>query len=146
MNLKTTTGALKTLLLTFASIISTDVKELSENLHNKAVRLIKKLKLPSKAKFFTTQEDLGELIGEIKKDPPEVIIANVATGGVENLILEVFERTKVPMILIANDKSNSLAAALEIRAYLRERGIDIPLLFHVDFEKNFLKSLIRTLK
>ncbi len=44
------------------------------------------------------------------------------TGGTEHLALRFAERTKAPLLLLAHASHNSLAAALETLAGLRERG------------------------
>ena len=46
----------------------------------------------------------------------------IATGGVERLVAQHFESLPKPTILLADGMQNSLAAALEISAWLRARG------------------------
>lgn len=47
----------------------------------------------------------------------------IATGGVERLVIQHFERLPRPAILLADGMQNSLAAALEISSWLRGRGM-----------------------
>ena len=47
----------------------------------------------------------------------------IATGGVERLVIQHFESLPRPAILLADGMQNSLAAALEISAWLRSRGM-----------------------
>lgn len=47
----------------------------------------------------------------------------IATGGVERLVIQHFERLPRPAILLADGMQNSLAAALEISTWLRGRGM-----------------------
>lgn len=47
----------------------------------------------------------------------------IATGGVEKLVMQQFEHLPRPAILLADGMQNSLAAALEISAWLRMRGM-----------------------
>jgi L-fucose isomerase-like protein len=49
----------------------------------------------------------------------------VGTGGTENLITEFLARGRLnpPIILLSHTQSNSLPAAMEVRAYLQKRGV-----------------------
>lgn len=47
----------------------------------------------------------------------------IATGGVERLVIQHFEQLPRPTVLLADGMQNSLAAALEISAWLRARGM-----------------------
>lgn len=47
----------------------------------------------------------------------------IATGGVERLVIQHFERLPRPAILLADGMQNSLASALEISTWLRGRGM-----------------------
>ena len=51
----------------------------------------------------------------------------VRTGGTEGLfrqlMLELVQKSESPFYLLASDKSNSLAASLEILSYLRQQGL-----------------------
>lgn len=56
----------------------------------------------------------------------------IATGGVERLVIQHFEQLPRPAILLADGMQNSLAAALEISAWLRNRGMKSEIL-HGEF-------------
>ena len=47
----------------------------------------------------------------------------IATGGVERLVIQYFEQLPRPTILLADGMQNSLASALEISSWLRNRGM-----------------------
>lgn len=47
----------------------------------------------------------------------------IATGGVEKLIVQCYENLPRPTILLADGMQNSLAAALEVSSWLRNRGL-----------------------
>jgi L-fucose isomerase-like protein len=46
----------------------------------------------------------------------------VMTGGVEGIFKKMYERLKKPVVILAADLNNSLAASLEILSYIRSRG------------------------
>ncbi|MDR0939670.1 MAG: fucose isomerase [Mediterranea sp.] len=47
----------------------------------------------------------------------------VASGGVENIVVRHFEQLPRPAILLADGMQNSLAAAMEVSTWLRQRGM-----------------------
>lgn len=55
--------------------------------------------------------------------PEDFKIIFIATGGVEKLVIQQFERLPRPAVLLADGQQNSLAAALEIATWLRVRGL-----------------------
>lgn len=56
----------------------------------------------------------------------------ITTGGVEKLVMQYFEHLPRPAVILADGMQNSLAAALEISAWLRGRGMKNEIL-HGDF-------------
>jgi len=60
----------------------------------------------------------------VKASSKTFCVVNIATGGTEKLIADLFSRGYIPLVLIAWNRLNSLPAALEARAYLR--NISIP--------------------
>lgn len=66
---------------------------------------------------------LGEEESADKMDAmPQPDAVMTATGGVENLFVRVMPRLKSDIVLIADGRNNSLAAALEILSYLHAHG------------------------
>ena len=53
-------------------------------------------------------------------DPPDALL--IVTGGSEHVALAAAERLPGPIFLLAHTELNSLPAALEILACLRQRG------------------------
>ena len=72
-------------------------------------------------KYFTVNlvdyHDIGKLTGH------DFQLLFITTGGVERLVIQHFESLPRPAILLADGMQNSLAAALEISAWLRSRGM-----------------------
>ncbi len=74
-------------------------------------------------------ESLNHIGGKQSQDPTEITpFIFIATGGTEGRVLNhwLHQRDKyvnLPIFLIAHPAHNSLPAALEIRAYLRQQGI-----------------------
>jgi L-fucose isomerase-like protein len=58
-----------------------------------------------------------------KLNPTDFSLVFIATGGVERLVTQCFESLPHPIILLADGMQNSLAAAMEISAWLRARGM-----------------------
>lgn len=69
-------------------------------------------------------------IGTLKESDFKILF--IATGGVEKLVMQHFEELPRPAILLADGMQNSLAASLEIAAWLRSRGMKSEIL-HGDF-------------
>lgn len=60
--------------------------------------------------------------------PDDFCLIFIATGGVEQLIIQHFEHLPRPTLLLADGMQNSLAAALEVSAWLRVRGMKCEIL------------------
>jgi L-fucose isomerase-like protein len=58
---------------------------------------------------------------EFREDAIPVIF--IQTGGTEGVFQELFEKIPQPAILLTHGEMNSLAASLEILAYLQQRGL-----------------------
>lgn len=72
-------------------------------------------------KYFTINLVNHSDIGSLTRD--DFSIAFIATGGVERLVAQHFETLPRPTILLTDGMHNSLAAALEISSWLRNRGM-----------------------
>lgn len=72
-------------------------------------------------KYFTVNVIDYQNIGKLSKEDFSLLF--IATGGVERLVVQHFESLPRPAILLADGMQNSLAAALEISSWLRERGM-----------------------
>lgn len=55
--------------------------------------------------------------------PKDFSIVFIATGGVEKIVAQHLEKLPRPILLLADGMQNSLAAALEISAWIRTRGM-----------------------
>lgn len=98
-------------LITFASSLH---KQAAQRNSHEAV-------LSELEKYYTVKivdyRDMDKLTGDDFK------IVFIASGGVEKLVIQQFERLPRPTILLADGAQNSLAAALEISTWLRYRGM-----------------------
>ena len=98
-------------LISFASILHKQT----------SVRHSHELILTELEKYFTVHfvdyREMGKLT------PDDFCILFIATGGVERTVIQHFEQLPRPAILLADGMQNSLAAALEISAWLRARGM-----------------------
>ena len=72
-------------------------------------------------KYYTVRLIDYQDMDKLNSDDFKIIF--VATGGVERLVIQHFERLPRPAILLADGMQNSLAAALEISTWLRGRGM-----------------------
>lgn len=72
-------------------------------------------------KYYTVKIVNYQDIDQLNNDDFKIIF--IATGGVERLVIQQFERLPRPAILLADGMQNSLAAALEISTWLRARGM-----------------------
>lgn len=71
-------------------------------------------------------------IDKLNKDEFGIIF--IATGGVERLVIQSFEQLPRPFVLLSDGLQNSLAASLEVSAWLRYRGLKSEIL-HGDSEQ-----------
>ena len=72
-------------------------------------------------KYYTVKLVDYQDMDKLTSDDFKIIF--IATGGVERLVIQHFERLPRPAILLADGMQNSLAAALEISTWLRGRGM-----------------------
>lgn len=98
-------------LITFASILHKQT----------SVRHSHEVILTELEKYFTV--NIIDYRNINKLTPNDFSILFIATGGVERLVIQHFESLPRPAILLADGMQNSLAAALEISAWLRGRGM-----------------------
>ncbi len=109
-------------LITFASLLHD--KATVESAHRQTLSGLRK-------KFTVNLVDYRE-IGQIPVD--EFRIVFIATGGVEGLVTANFESLPRPTVMLADGMQNSLAAALEISAWLRKRDMK-PEILHGEMEE-----------
>lgn len=98
-------------LITFASLLHKQASILSSH----------KELLSELEKYFTVRFVNYEDIDKLGSDDFKLIF--IATGGVERLVIQHFESLPRPAILLADGMQNSLAAALEVSSWLRNRGM-----------------------
>ncbi|NCC09104.1 MAG: fucose isomerase [Bacteroidia bacterium] len=91
-------------------------------------------------KFYTLNIIDYTEIGTLKESDFKILF--IATGGVEKLVMQHFEELPRPTVLLADGMQNSLAASLEIAAWLRSRGMKSEIL-HGEF--NAIIERIQTL-
>ena len=98
-------------LITFASILHKQT----------TMRSSHEIILNELEKYFTLKfidyTEMGKLT------PDDFSLLFIATGGVERLVIQHFEQLPRPTILLADGMQNSLASALEISSWLRNRGM-----------------------
>lgn len=60
--------------------------------------------------------------------PSDFAIVFIASGGVERTVISRFEQLPRPTVILADGMQNSLAAALEVHSWLRNRGMQSEIL------------------
>lgn len=60
--------------------------------------------------------------------PSDFAIVFIASGGVERRVISCFEQLPRPTVILADGMQNSLAAALEVHSWLRNRGMQSEIL------------------
>ncbi|MFR8834842.1 fucose isomerase [Bacteroides nordii] len=98
-------------LITFASLLH---KQSSIRSSHEAI-------LSELEKYFTVRFVNYEDIDKLNNDDFKIIF--IATGGVERLVIQHFESLPRPAVILADGMQNSLAAALEVSSWLRNRGM-----------------------
>lgn len=98
-------------LITFASLLHKQVP----------IRSSHETTLNELEKYFTVELVDYQDIEKLGRDDFKIIF--IATGGVEKLVIQHFELLPHPTVIMADGMQNSLAAALEISSWLRNRGM-----------------------
>ena len=98
-------------LITFASLLH----------KQNSVRSTHEAVLSELEKYFTVKFVDYKDIEQLSSDDFKIIF--IATGGVERLVIQHFESLPRPAIILADGMQNSLAAALEVSSWLRNRGM-----------------------
>ncbi len=98
-------------LITFASLLH---KQTSAYSSHEAV-------LNELEKYYTVHVIDYQEMDKLGSDDFKILF--IATGGVERLVIQHFEQLPRPAIILADGMQNSLAAALEISSWLRNRGM-----------------------
>lgn len=98
-------------LITFASLLNKQVSARSSH----------EILLSGLEKEFTIKLINYSKIDQLSSNDFKIIF--IATGGVERLVMQCFEQLPRPAVILADGMQNSLAAALEVSAWLRERGM-----------------------
>ncbi|MGN0310981.1 MAG: fucose isomerase [Bacteroides sp.] len=60
--------------------------------------------------------------------PSDFAIVFIASGGVERMVISRFEQLPRPTVILADGMQNSLASALEVHSWLRNRGMQSEIL------------------
>lgn len=89
-------------------------------------------------KYFTVNIIDSTRIDQLNKDDFSIIF--ITSGGIERSFSQCFEQLPRPTVLLADGLNNSLAAALEISAWIRMRGLKSEIL-HGD-KSEIIKRLI----
>lgn len=103
----------------------------SENNKNINVHTAHEAILGELEKVYTVNYVDHKNISKLTKDDFSLVF--VATGGVERMVMKSFESLPRPVVMLADGNQNSLAAALEISAWFRSRGMKSEIL-HGDTE------------
>lgn len=90
------------------------------------VRRCHEIILAELEKYFTVRLVDYREMSRLK--PDDFALVFIATGGVERLVIQHFEQLPRPALLLADGMQNSLAAALEISAWLQARGMKCEIL------------------
>lgn len=98
-------------LITFASLLHKQTSVLGSH----------ELILTELEKYFTVNIVDYKKINRLTEGDFSLLF--IATGGVERLVIQHFEKLPHPTILLADGMQNSLAASLEISSWLRNRGM-----------------------
>lgn len=98
-------------LITFAS---EDQKNTIREVHSALLRELEK--------FFTIQFIDSKHL-ETQSEDKNFKIVFIASGGVENTVIQQYEHLPHPTIFLADGLDNSLAATMEISSWLRGRGL-----------------------
>lgn len=89
--------------------------------------------------IVTTPDEGQKAVKELLSKSPDVFVALV-TGGTERIIQFAFRDVNLPLILLACDRANSLAAALEMLPRLRDMGKDVKLIFVEEYDEALFKA------
>lgn len=90
--------------------------------------------------MVTTPEEGRKAVEDLLAQSPDVFVAFV-TGGTERIIQFAFRDVELPLLLLACDRANSLAAALEMFPRLKEMGKDVRLIFVEKYDENTFKAI-----
>jgi len=101
-----------------------------------AVRSTHRELLYALQKHFTIELISYKNINDITAE--DICLPFIASGGTERLYQECFEKLPRPYLLLADGQANSLAASLEIAAWIRQSGQQSEIL-HGDFEGIILR-------
>lgn len=107
-------------LITFASLLQ----------KQQSVRQSHETLLSELEKYFTVKFIDHQDIDKLGKDDFKVVF--LSTGGVEKRVIQHFESLPRPVIILADGMQNSLASALEVSSWLRNKGMKCEIL-HGEF-------------
>lgn len=88
---------------------------------NDSFRCSHEVVLSELEKYFTVNFVDYKEIDKLADDDFKIVF--IATGGVEGLVIQQFEKLPRPTIILADGIKNSLPAALEVSSWLRTRGM-----------------------
>ncbi|MDH5419347.1 MAG: hypothetical protein OEY47_02750 [Candidatus Bathyarchaeota archaeon] len=92
-------------------------------------------------------EDVVKTLDEGKNVSRELLAKNpdvfavFVTGGTERIVQFAFRDVRIPVILLACDRANSLPAALEMLPRLRDMGKDVKVIFAKEYDENVFRAL-----
>jgi len=86
----------------------------------------------SSFKYVDVINEIYTGVPSISLDKYDLIIAVHLTGGTSGLVYKTVTPYNKPVLLIANDKHNSLASALSVRARLLDKGYRVKLIYYND--------------
>jgi len=89
--------------------------------------------------MVTTPDEGQKAVKELLSKSPDVFVVLV-TGGTERIIQSAFRDVNLPLIILACDRANSLAAALEMLPRLRDMGKDVKLIFVEKYDEAIFKA------
>ena len=84
--------------------------------------------------LITSPEEGRDAVRDLLPQAPDAFVVFVS-GGTERIIQTAFHEVDMPLLIVACDRANSLAAALEMLPRLREMGKDVKLIFVEKYDR-----------
>ena len=84
--------------------------------------------------LVTSPEEGRDAVRDLLPQAPDAFVVFVS-GGTERIIQTAFHEVDMPLLIVACDRANSLAAALEMLPRLREMGKDVKLIFVEKYDR-----------
>jgi len=123
-------------------ILRPGAEEIVMPLIREAKKAISKLgELLSWEPVLTTPQEGRKAVNELLTQEPDIFVAFVA-GGTEEIIYPAFRDINHPLVILACDRANSLAAALEMLSRFREMGKDVKLIYETHYGDSTAKAIL----